>query len=361
MATRWIIRQGSKPAGFHYTDAAGRAVRDKRALARIDALRIPPAWQDVHIAPSPTSAVQAWGIDAKGRKQYRYHTKAVERGDRRKYYRVRQMARDLPRIRQTLLRDFHRGDFSREHVAATVVRLLSEGFFRVGGDRSAKENRTFGLTTLRKTHVAVAADAITFEYAGKGGIRQWKVVTDRALARVVAALQNVPGSRLFRYEGAGGWTDLTARDVNDYVREITGRRYTAKDFRTWGGTLRFATVLAELGAPESETARRRAVVMAVRLVAAELGNTPAICRKSYVHPIVIARYLDEGETIAPRQAAGAQRRRGSARAPEERALIRFLDRHFPERRRRRRSEIRGDIPAVRVRRENSPQPARPRA
>jgi DNA topoisomerase-1 len=339
MATRWILRLGTARGGFRYEDASGRAVRDRRALARIAALAVPPAWRDVHIAGGATSAVQAWGVDAKGRKQYRYHARAVERGDRRKHYRVRAMARDLPRIRRALARDFRRGDLSRRQAAAAAVRFLNDGFFRVGSDRYARENRTFGLTTLRKRHVRVDGARVEFEYVGKLGVRQWKVIADRSLARFVARLMRAPGPRLFRWrDEEGAWHDLTARDVNDYVREITGRRYTAKDFRTWGGTLRFATVLAELGDAESARARNRTVVLAVRMVAAELGNTPTICRKSYVHPILIARYLDEGETIALPRAASNGRAAGLAHAPEERALIRFLDRHFPERRRRTRSE-----------------------
>ena len=339
MAATWITRHGSKSAGFRYRHADGRAVADRRTLERIAALRVPPAWREVHVAASPSAAVQAWGMDARGRKQYRYHERAVERGESRKYYRVRQMAHDLPRIRERLARDVRRGDLSRAHVAAGVVRLLNDGFFRVGSDRYAKENRTFGLTTLRKRHVRVQGDSIEFEYTGKLGVRQWKVISDRTLARLVRRLLETPGGRLFRWrERQGAWHDLTARDVNDYVREITGQRYTAKDFRTWGGTLRFATVLAEVGGAGSDSARRKDVVMAVRMVAAELGNTPTICRKSYVHPIVIARYLDEGETIAPALKRVRRDASSVAHAPEERALIRFLDRHFPERRRRRRAD-----------------------
>jgi DNA topoisomerase-1 len=339
MALRWITRHGSKRSGFRYTDPDGRPVRDRRTLARIGILRVPPAWHNVHIAASPATAVQAWGIDAKGRKQYRYHTKAVEQGNRRKYYRVRSMARDLPRIRQALLHDFRRDDLSRQHVAAGAVRFLNDGFFRVGSDRYMKENRTFGLTTLRTRHAAVNGDAITFAYIGKLGVRQRKVITDHELARFVRALQRAPGARLFRYRNRHGqWCDLSARDVNEYVREITGHRYTAKDFRTWGGTLRFATVLAELGAPEAVYARKKNVVLATRLVAAELGNTPTICRQSYVHPILIARYLDEGATIALRLVHARQRPSSIAHTPEELALIRFLDKHFPERRRHHRPD-----------------------
>jgi DNA topoisomerase-1 len=184
----------------------------------------------------------------------------------------------------------------------------------------------------------VDGNAITFSFPGKRAKRQWRIIEDRALARAIRGLLRAPGARLFRYRNDGTWMNLTARDVNEYVRTITGQRYTAKDFRTWGGTLRFATVLAELGSPEDERKRKRTVAMAVRLVAAELGNTPAICRRSYVHPILIARYLDAGDTIAPSRIH--LRSSPTAHQPEERALIRFLDRHFPERRRRMREDER---------------------
>jgi DNA topoisomerase-1 len=344
MPARWITRHRSTDGGFHYLHPDGSVVGDRRTLDRIRALAVPPAWSEVHIARGAAAAVQAWGIDARGRKQYRYHRKAVEQGDRRKWYRVRRLARQLPKIRARLREDFHRDDLSREQVAAAAVRLLNDAFFRVGSDRYAKENRTFGLTTLRKRHVRVDGDAITFAFTGKASVRQWKVVTDRDLARVMRRLLASPGVRVFRYIADDGWRDLTAGDVNDYVRDITGRRHSAKDFRTWGGTLRFATVLAELAAAErrhSEHARKRTVAMAVRFVAAELGNTPAICHRSYVHPIVVARFLDDGEAIdaRPRRARGHHGM--AAHAPEERALIRFLEQHFPERRRRpRRDELR---------------------
>jgi DNA topoisomerase-1 len=220
-------------------------------------------------------------------------------------------------------------------VAAAVLRLIGNSFFRVGSEEYAKENRTFGATTLRKQHVTVDGDRITFAFRGKSGVEQHHVASDRQLARFIQALQKAPGPRLFRYQDdAGAWHDLTARDVNDYLHETLGVRYTAKDFRTWGGTLRAATVLAELGPAESERQATKNVVTAVRLVAAELGNTPAICRRSYVHPIVIARYLDAGEVIRPERHRPRERHDRWHHAPEERALIRFLDVHFPERRRR---------------------------
>ena len=300
MAATWIRRLGSKRAGFRYVDADDRAVRDERTLARIDALRVPPAWKDVHIAASPRSAIQAWGFDARGRKQYRYNDLAVERRELRKYHRVRQLAKDLPRIRRALHSDARpdvRADsLDADTVAATVLRLISETFCRVGGERYTKENGTFGITTLRKSHVDVRDGTASFEYTGKGSIEQRQVVHDRELVRLVQRQLETPGKALFRYKRDGAWHVITARDVNEYLQRRVGR-YSAKDFRTWGGTLRAATVLAELGPAKTETEGKRNVALAMRLVSSELGNTPTICRKSYVHPIVVARYLDEGETI----------------------------------------------------------------
>ena len=338
MARQWLLRQGTKETGFRYARRDGAEVVDPAVLARIDALRIPPAWRDVHIAVNARAAIQAWGFDARGRKQYRYHPNAVRQGELRKYFRVRQMARDLPTIRRKVHLDCRCSSPTREKVAAAVVRLISEGFFRIGSERYAKENKTFGIATLHKSHVRVESGCITFEYRGKRAILQRQVVSDPELAGFIEELKKAPGRRLFRYLTESGWTDLTARDVNVYLRSIIGVPYTAKDFRTWGGTLRLATVLADFGPARTEREARRNVVLAVRLVAAELGNTPAICRKSYIHPMLIARYLDDGITIARDIATFPRSRSRYAHAPEERALIKFLDRYFPERRRRRRAE-----------------------
>jgi len=330
--TDWILREGSK-SNFRYVRSDGRPVRDARTLERIRMLAIPPGWHEVHIAASPRASVQAWGLDAKSRKQYRYHARAVERGQLRKYYRVRELAKDLPELRRRIRRDASVRDPPRRAVAAAVVQLVSESFFRIGSERYAEENRTFGIATLLKRHVEIADGHAVFTYVGKRSIRQRQVVANRSLARLVARHLRSPGSRLFRFQEGRQWRNLTARDVNAYLHDTLGVPFSAKDFRTWGGTLRAATVLAELGPARSETEAKRNVATAMRLVAAELGNTPAICRKSYVHPIVVARYLDEGDTIRlPRQ---YHSRAGEyAHSPEERALIRFLDVHFPERRRR---------------------------
>ena len=334
--TDWILREGPK-SNFRYTRSDGRVVRDARTLQRIGMLAIPPGWQDVHIAASSRASVQAWGLDAKSRKQYRYHARAVERGQLRKYYRVRELAKDLPALRRRIRRDAAVRDPTRRAVAAAVVQLVSESFFRIGSERYAEENRTFGIATLLKRHVEITDARAVFTYVGKRSIRQRQVVANRKLARLVARQLRSPGARLFRYQEGERWRNLTARDVNAYLHDTLGVPFSAKDFRTWGGTLRAATVLAELGPARSETEAKRNVATAMRLVAAELGNTPAICRKSYVHPIVVARYLDEGETIRlpERYHSSAAE---YAHSPEERALIRFLDEHFPERRRRTRDD-----------------------
>jgi len=215
----WIRRIGSQRAGFRYADANDRVIRDRRTLERIDALRVPPAWRDVHIAASPRSSIQAWGFDARGRRQYRYHERAVERRELRKYHRVRQLAKELPRIRRTLHSDARPGAPARavdaDTVAATVLRLISETFCRIGGERYAREKGTFGITTLRKSHVELSSATARFRYRGKGKIRQRQLVHDRELVRLVARQLRTPGTRLFRYADDGRWRLLTARDVNE--------------------------------------------------------------------------------------------------------------------------------------------------
>lgn len=336
MAPQWIRRLGTPRGGFRYVAPNGTPLRAVRALERIKALHIPPAWTGVHVAANERAAVQAWGFDAKGRKQYRYHGKAVARGELRKHYRVRQLAHDLPTIRARVARDFRGRQLTKARVTAGVVRLISEGFFRVGSERYAKENKTFGITTLQKRHVHTAPGTAVFSYVGKKSIQQRQVIVDKALARFVAELERTPGRRLFRYQtAAGGWADLTARDVNEYLQALVGVPYTAKDFRTWGGTLRAATVLSDLGEPASPREAKQNVLTTVRLVAAELGNTPTIARKSYIHPMVLSRYLDDGETIRPPRRATGDDASALTHTLEEQALIDFLNKHFPERRARR--------------------------
>ncbi len=331
----WILREGGKTR-FRYVRKDGKPVGDERTLERIRMLVIPPAWTDVHIAASARAEVQAWGMDAKGRKQYRYHARAVERGQLRKYYRVRELAKELPDIRRRVRAHAASRTQSKRAVAAAVVRLISESFFRIGSEKYATENKTFGIATLRKRHAQIVDGCVVFTYVGKRSIKQRQTVANRELAALVRRQLSSPGARLFRYKEGTKWHDLTSRDVNDYLHETLGVGYSAKDFRTWGGTLRAATVLAELGPGRTPTETKRNVMTTMRLVASELGNTPAICRKAYVHPLVVARYVDEGETIVlPKK--HVPRADVYAHSPEERALIRFLDAHFPERRKRARA------------------------
>jgi DNA topoisomerase-1 len=332
----WITREGSKTK-FRYLRKGEKAVRDERTLDRIRMLAVPPAWTNVHIAASASAEVQAWGMDAKERKQYRYHARAVARGQLRKYYRVREMAKELPELRKRIRTHAASSTPSKRASAASVVRLISESFFRIGSEKYATENKTFGIATLRKRHVQLAEGRAVFNYVGKKSIKQRQVVANRELTRLVKRHMDTPGTRLFRYQEGRKWRDLTARDVNAYLHETLGVAYSAKDFRTWGGTLRAATVLAELGPADSPTEAKRNVATTMRLVASELGNTPAICRSSYVHPMVIAQYVDDGETIKL-PPSHSPRADAYAHSPEERALIRFLDAHFPERRRRKRAK-----------------------
>lgn len=333
MAERWIHRKGSAKSGFRYVHEDGRLVRDARTLARIDKVRVPPAWRDVHLAVDARRTIQAWGFDARGRKQYRYHAAAVESRELRKYHRVRKLAKALPRIRRALRAQSHRRDFTCETVCAIALRLISESLFRPGSEKYVRENRSYGMTTMRKRHVALEPGRAVFTYVGKSAQKQRQIVTNPELVRLVGRLYRTPGERLFRYREDDAWRDLDAVTLMAHLRRDIGP-FAVKDFRTWGGTLRAATVLAELGPGRSPTEAKRNVALAMRIVATELGNTAAICRSSYVHPMVLARYLDDGETIVLRRLQGARASADAfAHSPEERALIAFLDRHYPERRR----------------------------
>ncbi len=339
MAQQWILRKGTKTTGFRYVTRNGKPVRSKQQLERIDALRIPPAWREVHVAAGERAPIQAWGFDARGRKQYRYHTRAVEKGELRKHHRVRQLANDLPTLRRKLDKAFRRRGFPKEKVCAGILVLISDAFFRVGSDRYEHDNNTFGITTLKKSHTTVAGHAVRIEYKGKRGIKQWQFIHFPDMVGFIKSLLKTPGRRLFRYQEDGKWLDVTARDVNDYLKELAQFPYTAKDFRTWGGTLRMATVLADMDRPRNERERRKTVVSAFRFVAADLGNTPAICRKSYVHPVLISRYLQNGSTIDIRHESHRVKNASPFRhSAEEKALIAFLAEHFPDRRKKRRAK-----------------------
>jgi DNA topoisomerase-1 len=287
------IRRRRRGRGFQYLDADGHTITDTAERARIEALAVPPAWTDVWICPSSNGHLQATGRDARGRKQYRYHPRWREVRDEAKYDRLIAFAAALPRIRRRVDRDIARHALSKPRVVATIVRLLDETSIRVGNDEYARENRSFGLTTMRKRHVDVDGSRIRFRFQGKSGKASDVDVTDPRVARVLRRCEGLPGQHLFRYVDEDGEpVDVDSDDVNDYLREVTGDDFTAKDFRTWTGTVLAAWALDELGEAGSPRQAKRQVVRAVESVAQELGNTPAVCRSAYVHPQVIETHLE---------------------------------------------------------------------
>ncbi|MBX9622979.1 MAG: DNA topoisomerase IB [Gemmataceae bacterium] len=286
-----IVRETVR-AAFRYRDAAGRLVRDEVILARIRALAIPPAWDGVWICPKPNGHIQATGRDARGRKQYRYHPAwTAHRGDQ-KFGRVARFGAVLPRIRKRVEADLARPGLPRDKVLAAVVQLLDRTHLRVGNPEYARTNGTFGLSTLKDRHVTFAGGRLRVRFKGKSGVWHDRTVGDARLAKVVRRCRDLPGQHLFQYEGERGKPrPVGSADVNGYIRRAAGEEFSAKDFRTWAGTVRAAALLAELPTPETKTAGERAVVGVVKAVAAELGNTPAVCRKSYIHPRVIDAFL----------------------------------------------------------------------
>ena len=287
----FAIRRRRKGRGFAYVGADGRAVLDPNTLHRIRALVIPPAWTDVWIAPIAHAHLQAVGRDARGRRQHRYHARWREVRDATKYTRMIAFAEALPRIRARVERDLARPDLSRPRVLAAVVRLLETTLVRVGNDEYARANKSFGLTTLRNRHVAIAGDTIRFQFRGKAGKLHIVELRDPRLARVVRRCRDLPGRELFQYlDEAGERQTVSSEDVNAYLREVSGEDFTAKDFRTWAGTVLAAHALAAVGLARTVREARGKIVRAVASVAERLGNTPAICRTSYIHPDVLEAY-----------------------------------------------------------------------
>jgi DNA topoisomerase-1 len=311
--------------GFAFRKPDGSAVTDERALERIRKLAIPPAWTDVWICTAADGHLQATGRDARGRKQYRYHPRFREVREETKYEHMMAFAAALPALRAAIGRDMALRGLPREKVLATVVHLLETTLIRVGNDDYAKENKSYGLTTLRDKHVAVEGAQLRFEFKGKSG-KAWRLqLKDRRVAKVVRACQELPGQRLFQYrDEQGELREVTSSDVNAYLREITGSDITAKDFRTWAGTVMAALALQEVEKVETQAALKKNVKAAIEKVSARLGNTPAICRKCYVHPEVLQAYA-EGELLLhiKDEVAGELANDGSLR-PEEAAVLSLL-------------------------------------
>ena len=315
--------------GFTYVDPDGRRVGDRETLDRIRSLAVPPAWEDVWICPDPLGHLQATGRDAKGRKVYRYHPRFRARRESAKYERLVAFARALPAIRRRVDRDLGRPGLPREKVLAAVVRLLELTLIRVGNDEYARLNRSFGLTTLRDRHAVVRGSSIRFRFRGKSGVTHEVGLRDRRIAAIVRRCRDLPGQELFQYIGEDGEPiDVASDDVNDYLRSIVPD-VTAKDFRTWAGTVLAYRALRALDEPATATEAKRNVVSAIRDTADQLGNTSAVCRASYVHPVVVEAYLDprlRGALLGAAEATGASP--GPITRAEERAVVRLLERRL---------------------------------
>ena len=287
------IRRKRAGEGFDYYDRAGKRIRDKLTLLRIRRLAIPPAWTEVWISPFEDGHLQATGRDARGRKQYRYHARWREVRDQNKYGKIVLFAHALPNIRRQVAQDLTLYGLPRRKVLAAVVRLLETTLIRVGNDEYARNNHSYGLTTMQDKHVEINGSKVRFKFRGKSG--KWHAIelADRGLARIVARCQDLPGQELFQYiDDQGVQQDVTSQDVNEYLREIAGEEFTAKDFRTWAGTVLAAMALEEFEKFDSKAQRKRNIVRAIETVAERLGNTPSVCKKCYVHPIVLDSYLD---------------------------------------------------------------------
>lgn len=320
------IRRRRAGRGFTYIGVDAERIRDASQLERIRALAIPPAWTDVWICPTRRGHIQATGRDARNRKQYRYHPRWHAVRDEVKYGRMVAFAAALPSIRERTEADLRRQGLPREKVLATVVRLLEKTMIRVGNDEYARENESYGLTTMEDAHAQVSSRRIVFRYRGKSGKEHETTLDDPRLARIVGRCQELPGQRLLQYEEEDGTPrEVDSADVNAYLQEISGAAFTAKDFRTWAGTVLACMALQEFEAFNSDTQARQNVVDAVKRVAERLGNTPAVCRSSYIHPVILDSYLDGSMLESLRQrAADEMADAGHELRPEEAAALGLL-------------------------------------
>ena len=318
------IRRIRVGKGFRYLTPEGKALRDRAELQRIGALVIPPAWTEVWICPTPRGHIQAVGRDARRRKQYRYHSRWREVRDETKYGQLVDFARALPALRRRVRSDLARPGLPREKVLATVVWLLETTMVRIGNEEYARANQSFGLTTMRDRHVNVSGHTFEFQFRGKSGKQHHVRVTDRRVARIVKACQDIPGYELFQYlDENGDAQTIDSADVNDYLRDLAGTDFTAKLFRTWAGTVQALKALDSRRTHESDAEGRRELAEVIREVATRLGNTPAVCRKCYIHPAVIDGFL--AETLHPALDSLAKRARGGrGLSADERLTLTFL-------------------------------------
>jgi DNA topoisomerase-1 len=330
------VRRGRAGKGFSYIGPDGERITDPDRIAWFKRLAIPPAWTNVWISPIRRGHLQATGRDAKGRKQYRYHPRWRSVRDEAKYGRLIEFARALPRIRRRTDRDLRRRGLPREKVVALVVRLLEATLIRVGNEEYARDNGSFGLSTLRDRHVKGNGSDLHFSFRGKGGKEHVVPVRDRRLARLVRECQELPGQELFQYVDAdGARQSIDSGDVNDYLRNVGGDDFTAKDFRTWAGTVAASMALQDFLQIDDDAGRKKAVVSAIEKVAGQLGNTPAVCRACYVHPDVLDSYLDGTLVEALTERARSAGRGAHALRPEEAAVLGLLQARLARERRRR--------------------------
>ena len=327
---RWVsdtapgITRKKQNGKFRFIGHDGNPVSDPETRGRLDSLVIPPAWESVWIAPVHDGHIQATGRDARGRKQYIYHPKWLKARDSTKYDRMRRFGRSLPAVRKAVRKDLRRHGLCRERVAAAVVYLLDATAIRIGNEQYARENKSFGLTTLRNRHLKVRGERVRFEFVGKGGKKHEIELRDRRMAKALTRCAAMPGQRLFQFVDEGGQPHaLHSGDVNDYLRTLTRRPFTAKDFRTWTGSVLAARFLAELPPPSTKAEGKRQLTAMLREVSGLLGNTPTVCRKCYVHPTVIDGYLD-GSLSRTWQEKRAQWSTGM-RDPYEALLLRMLE------------------------------------
>ena len=317
---------------FRYRDAKGKPVNDAETLARIASLAIPPAYENVWICAKPNGHIQATGRDAKGRKQYRYHARFREVRDSTKYEHMLEFAAALPTIRARIKADMAKRGLSREKVLATIVWLLESTMIRVGNADYARQNQSYGLTTLKDRHVAVEGSELRFNFKGKSG-KQWRLsLKDRRVAKIVKASQDLPGQHLFQYLDEGGEPhEVTSGDINAYLKEISGADISAKDFRTWSGTVLAALALAEYEKVDSQAAAKRNVRSAIEAVASRLGNTPTVCRKCYIHPEIFDSYLSDALVLEAQDEVAKELREEIAHLrPEEALVLAFLQRRLAD-------------------------------
>ncbi|HEV8661223.1 MAG TPA: DNA topoisomerase IB [Thermoanaerobaculia bacterium] len=336
---RWVLdlhgirRGGTKESGFTYRRRNGSVVRGEKTIARIRRLRIPPAWREVRIAPTESSPLQAVGVDKKGRTQYLYHTRFRQQREEAKFRRVVEFGESLPALRRRVRADLKRSRLDRDKVLAAMVRLIDQGFFRIGNEKSAKSESTYGLSTVRRSHVKVSGDSVLFDYIGKWKKKHQKAIRDPEVAKIVRKLKRADGAELFKFASGDRVIAVKDRNVNDYIQSIVGEDFTAKDFRTWAGTLLCSIALAMQGQGASKTDRKQKIRKAILATAEQLGNTPAVCRSSYICPRLLDEYIGGKPFEMLRKTHRGSPVVRSGLSIEERALLKFLRETIADRRR----------------------------